>query len=78
MRNGDSYKIVSMLKHGVSDSDICKRFRNEYPEDEIKKFIKGAKESAKAKAKEREPKPAAKAASEATAGRRARATQTPE
>jgi len=39
MRVGDSYKIKSLLKGGASEADILKRFKNCYPEEEIKRFM---------------------------------------
>lgn len=30
MRNGDAYKIRSLSSKGLSDSEICKRFRGRY------------------------------------------------
>ena len=55
MRNGDAYKIKLLSKSGVSDSDICHRFRNSYKADEVMRFIPGkpveAVEAPKPKAK---------------------------
>jgi len=39
MRNGDAYKIKSMAKAKVSDSEIVEYFRNRYDADEVKRFI---------------------------------------
>ncbi len=53
MRNGDAYKIKSMVKAKVSDSDIVEYFRNRYNADEVKRFIPSPplKKAAKKKAK---------------------------
>lgn len=46
MRVGDVYRIKRMIRDGLDDKAIHDRFKNDYPEDEINKFIKGAKKSA--------------------------------
>jgi len=53
MRLGDSYKIKSLSKSGVSDSDIIKRFKNSYGPKEIKRFIPGKAEAPEPKATRR-------------------------
>ena len=49
MRNGDCYKIQSMAKQGVSDSDIIHYFRNKYDAAEVMRFILPAKPKVEAK-----------------------------
>ena len=39
MRNGDSYKIKSLAKQGVSESDIIHKFRNSYTPEEVRQFL---------------------------------------
>ncbi len=47
MRNGDCYKIQSMVKLGVSDSDIVKHFRHRYAETEVLRFLPEKKKAKK-------------------------------
>lgn len=47
MRVGDVYKIEASLKNGASDKQILERFKNDYSEDEIKKFIEVGKAALK-------------------------------
>ena len=49
MRNGDCYKIQSLARQGVSDSDIIHLFRNKYQAAEVQKFIDPAKPKVEAK-----------------------------
>ncbi len=39
MRVGDVYKIESMLKNGMTEENVYARFVNDYPKDEIAKFL---------------------------------------
>lgn len=50
MRVGDAYKIKSLSENGASDEDIIKAYRNDYSEEEVRKFIP-------AQPKKRGPKP---------------------
>lgn len=51
MRVGDVYKINRMLSEGHDDKAILKRFKNDYPEDEVKVFIKAGKDELKPEVK---------------------------
>jgi len=39
MRVGDTYKIKSMVANGCTQEEILERFKNDYPADEIVRFI---------------------------------------
>ena len=68
MRNGDCYKLQSMAKQGVSDSDIIHYFRNKYDAAEVMRFILPVKPKPEPK-----PEPQATAKVRTLAKRRARA-----
>ena len=69
MRVGDVYRINRMLENGSTPKEIHTRFKNDYPEDEINKFIPTAAEKATEKKALAEKKTAEKKATDKTAGK---------
>lgn len=43
MRVGDAYKIRTFIKTGSTEEEILNRFKWDYPQEEIQKFIDAAK-----------------------------------
>jgi hypothetical protein len=56
MRVGDTYRIKRMVQDGHDDKEILARFKNDYVEEETKRFIKSAKDAI-ASEKKAEEKP---------------------
>ena len=73
MRVGDVYRIKRMLENGDTPKDVHKRFKNDYPEDEINKFIPTdafEKETATEKATEKKALAEKKAVEKEAAGKK--------
>lgn len=49
MRNGDVAKINGMTRNGATAKQICEHFKNQYPKEEVMKFIPRGADKRKAK-----------------------------